>query len=616
MKPLRHLLLLICLLIFISSFILNITAAQEEPDIPLSTSVDTIPRREIGRLGRGSVISVAWLPDGLAVLSSQGLWLYDAAFTDQGFLPEMDARLIAWQGKRLLSIDPQNTLQLFSLSNSLNLEWSLPLEGPPQQLAWHPDGSRLAMGFEDGQIDILNIEGDVLSSTLSEPFTALSWAGENLAAGYPDGQIIFWNPDLGEIVRQFPGHRRTVTALAWSGNQLASGDIDGEIRIWDVDCSGEACLTPTLTGHSERIQSLAWHPDGVRLASATGHQFVGGEVRVWDTRSGQTLNAFSANAAMKQVMWNPDGSYLLASGEDNLVRIWDTDGRPITTLQGFMDGVEAIAWNPNGLEIAAANDDGQVRLWNPETAQPLATFQGHGNGINAVDWRPDGEFIASAGLDNTIRIWVRGSGKTRTILRGHSERVWSVDWHPSGTILASASRDATVRVWNPFTGEHLHTYTGPDGEIISVKWSPDGTRLAASSDDGSVWIWDAATGETIHTLHGHNRYVFTLDWHPAKNQLLSDSWFDGTMRLWDAETGNRLDSFGSMRVMAVAWNPSGRLLASADADGIIRIWDMDTGQVVKVLRGHAGIIYGLAWRPDGRVLASGGADETIRLWGD
>mgnify|MGYP003379201992 CR=1 FL=1 len=65
---------------------------------------------------------------------------------------------------------------------------------------------------------------------------------------------------------------------------------------------------------------------------------------------------------------------------------------------------------------------------------------------------------------------------------------------------------------------------------------------------------------------------------------------------------------------AVAYRPDGGELASAGADGTIRIWDTDTGKELQSLSGHIGGAWAVAYRPDGAELAVAGADGTVRIW--
>ena len=66
-------------------------------------------------------------------------------------------------------------------------------------------------------------------------------------------------------------------------------------------------------------------------------------------------------------------------------------------------------------------------------------------------------------------------------------------------------------------------------------------------------------------------------------------------------------------VTAVAFDPTGRMLASA-ADDTVKLWDPNSGQLLRSLEGHAGMVTAVAFDPTGRTLASASSDHTVKLW--
>jgi WD40 repeat protein len=67
-------------------------------------------------------------------------------------------------------------------------------------------------------------------------------------------------------------------------------------------------------------------------------------------------------------------------------------------------------------------------------------------------------------------------------------------------------------------------------------------------------------------------------------------------------------------LLAIAYAPDGRQLATADGDKTIHLWQVSTGALLRTIHGRAHGILALAYSPDGRWLASCGDDDTLILW--
>ena len=67
-------------------------------------------------------------------------------------------------------------------------------------------------------------------------------------------------------------------------------------------------------------------------------------------------------------------------------------------------------------------------------------------------------------------------------------------------------------------------------------------------------------------------------------------------------------------VSSVAFSSDGSMLASAGLDGTVQLWDIETGARIRLLTRRFAWIDSVAFSPDGRTLASGDGDGTVQLW--
>jgi WD40 repeat protein/serine/threonine protein kinase len=363
----------------------------------------------------------------------------------------------------------------------------------------------------------------------------------------------------------------------------------------------------TFKGHQEKVNCVAFSPDGLCVASGSDDR----TVRVWDMRTGkEALAPLKHNSAVRSVAYSSDKKYLTSGAADGTVSVWDAaSGRLIRKLKGHATPVTALVFSPDGRLLASASvprprakRPGRVKVWDVKTGQEVRSLAGH----TGVTFSPDGKWIAAVGSptknepQGTAMVWDVATGKEPTILNGVLTIKWwdkrPIGWvafTPDGMTLIGSNRCLAIRSdgvlaladWNRIVMKSSYPGDGEEGDREEEDGVPDsGSEIDADSDEGV----DARP--RYPRYQGHFRNVTGLVFSPD-GRFLATASEDKTVKVWDATVDPEATVLGQPGMHPVIRpNDSGGLASGGGGDKPPKAIDVIPNKAPQTLRGRLGCI--------------------------
>jgi WD40 repeat protein/tRNA A-37 threonylcarbamoyl transferase component Bud32 len=508
--------------------------------------------------------------------------------------------------------------------------------GATTEIAWSPDGERIAAIGDDRSLRILDGHtGQVVHSWSTSDGAAsatgvpcIAWCGstDRIAVAGSDGVVSIWEPQSGRLLHRLGQDKTPILAVDWDpeGLRIATCGEDGSVQIWD-GASGQPLMR--LAGHAQRAGRVRFSPDGIRLASAGDD----GTIRIYRGDDGEVLFTIAAHDGWtNDVAWSPDGHRLVSVSQDGELKVWrlpsHADARADEVVQLWdrasmnRRGMTDVAWSPDGERLVTAGADPWLTMWDADSGDVLGRLFGHRGPVRSVAWHPDGRRIASASEDGTVKFW-DGDFEAQGLPRaGRRAPIRTVAWSPDGKWLAQRDVDDVVvarefdAVVSGDLGKEEKLLPREPIEIGSgqaLAWHPNRASMAIAMGETVALVDFPSRRERIY-FEGHTSRIWTLAFAPTGERLAAGS-NDGTVIVWDARGGEAAYTLKDHRgdIRAVCFSHDGEVLATADADGAVRIFRADDGQLQRSFAVATAAVNSLAFSPDDHTLAVSTHEGTI-----
>jgi WD40 repeat protein len=338
------------------------------------------------------------------------------------------------------------------------------------------------------------------------------------------------------IARSFtPAYATAVTA----DGQVAAVGRANRLDVYSLAGAGRLVASPVDASvggggaHRDAVYSLAFSPDGSRLASGSF-----GEVKVW--RRATPVARFNlTDAAVVAV--TTDRKRLAVVGEGGEVRLVEADtgkamGRMFTAPRGE---IRALRFSPDGERLFCATPR-SVRVWRMADGVALGDLVAPAE-IRSAAWTSDSARLFVGCGDGVVRLYGLPEAPSTTLipaganLTGHPGAVTAIAALSPARLICGGA-DGVVHVWDLDASKEIRQLAH-GAPVNSLAVQSDGTRFASAGENGVVKVWDAASGAAVAEIKGDPALQRVVAEREADDKLAAGdvAYFDAALKKVEAE---------------------------------------------------------------------------------
>lgn len=355
------------------------------------------------------------------------------------------------------------------------------------------------------------------------------------------------------------------------------------------------------------ILSLAFSPDGKMLVAATGEKDQPKSVIAWHTDTWKRCWEHTGGGPYASISFAPDGKTIAAAhSKPTALRLDAATGTAIGEIGPHPKGVRMVIHIPE-TDLLATGSDGVIRLWDLKTGKVARELRGHLAEVGRLQVSPEGRWLVSIGPDTARAWDLMDGTELKNAIEKRRDGYDGITFVSANRVLLCDSLHKIIELPSGKEIIHFKNSGGgaassysPKAGLLALRWHSDSTvwiadltfrsptgveqpqidKLLKDFDDDSYEVRVAATAAMrklgsvaepalrAATTNGASPEVRIRARETRKTIL------DEPLRQLKGHTGP---------VGPMAFSPDGKLLATGAGDGTIRLWDPQTGKEVRCL---------------------------------
>jgi WD40 repeat protein len=272
-------------------------------------------------------------------------------------------------------------------------------------------------------------------------------------------------------------------------------------------------------------------------------------------------------------------NFAVTSAYDGAVGLFGLNSGKVELI-GYHDHlVNKITVNDSGTLAASSSSDYTVRIWDLKNKTLVQTLLGHSDDVEDFAFIDD-ETGVSVSRDRRVLLWNLRTGRIQRVIGSHDKDALSVAFS-DGRIYTSGD-DMMLRVWDLETTCLVRKWGPFENETDTCAIDVARNRAVLGCDDGIVRIFDISTGDPISEIPAHGAGIKKVATSPLNGDILSTA-YDQKILIWDAmslELKLEFEHRSTVWERSFNWSPDGKRVLGGTFDGTVLVWDSETGRCI------------------------------------